>query len=125
MRRKLEDLSRAVSDAVSDSSDASRQLADLRRQGFSVYLLLESGEEKGRLRTAVGRVGSGQGRVRQPAPRQLTGELPVAIERRLEAPGTSSALPDPPFLIDGRDLSFLRSVGIDPTRSPRRKKGGG
>lgn len=29
---------------------------------------------------------------------------------------------EPVFKIDGRDLSFLRSVGIDPTRKLRRRK---
>lgn len=28
-------------------------------------------------------------------------------------------LPAPPFRINGRDLAFLRSVGIDPTRKAR------
>ena len=32
------------------------------------------------------------------------------------------ARPEPAFQIDGRDLSFLCSIGIDPTRRPRRKK---
>ncbi len=37
-----------------------------------------------------------------------------------EAPWTAS--PEPAFQIDGRDLGFLRSIGIDPTRRLRRKK---
>jgi hypothetical protein len=30
---------------------------------------------------------------------------------------------DPVFKIDGRDLLFLKSVGIDPTRKLRRRRG--
>jgi len=32
---------------------------------------------------------------------------------------TKPPLPAPPFRINGRDLAFLRSVGIDPTRKAR------
>lgn len=32
---------------------------------------------------------------------------------------TERPLPAPPFRINGRDLAFLRSVGIDPTRKAR------
>ncbi len=38
------------------------------------------------------------------------------------AGGVPATGPDPAFQIDGRDLSFLRSIGIDPTRRLRRKK---
>ena len=31
-------------------------------------------------------------------------------------------LPEPTFQINGEDLSFLRSIGIDPTRRLRRRK---
>lgn len=31
---------------------------------------------------------------------------------------------DPVFRIDGRDLSFLKSIGIDPTRQLRRRRSG-
>lgn len=36
----------------------------------------------------------------------------------------AAALPDPVFRIDSTDLSFLRSVGIDPTRRARRRRDG-
>ncbi len=36
------------------------------------------------------------------------------------APRHSSG--EPAFQIDGRDLSFLRSIGIDPTRRLRRRR---
>ncbi len=38
------------------------------------------------------------------------------------AGGSPTATAEPAFQIDGRDLSFLRSIGIDPTRRLRRKK---
>lgn len=53
--------------------------------------------------------------------------LLVDCKRDPEAaePVTFDALrrePEPVFQIDGRDLSFLRSIGIDPTRRLRRRR---
>ena len=46
-RRKLDDFRRALSEAISDSSEATRRLVDLREEGFSLYLLLDgSGRER-------------------------------------------------------------------------------
>jgi hypothetical protein len=36
-------------------------------------------------------------------------------------PETARPTPTPAFRIDGEDLSFLRSIGIDPTRRRRRR----
>ncbi len=47
--------------------------------------------------------------------RQPPAVEPVAVARR-------GAAAEPSFTIDARDLSFLRSIGIDPTRRLRRRK---
>lgn len=134
LKRKLADLGKALSEAISESSVASRHLADLREEGFSVYLLLEGDGERGeRSESASGRRGGalsarprgergGQGDAARQlaAQRQLTGRSHPPGDRQL--PAASAAGPEPTFLIDGRDLAFLRSVGIDPTRPARRKK---
>jgi hypothetical protein len=39
----------------------------------------------------------------------------------VEEPEPPRAPAAPPFRIDGEDLSFLRSIGIDPTRRRRRR----
>lgn len=36
--------------------------------------------------------------------------------------GKASRASDPVFRIDGKDLSFLRSIGIDPTRRTRGRR---
>lgn len=123
LKQKLEDLGRAVSQAISDSTDATRQLSELREEGYAVYLLLESEAAK-RARAARQRTPAARGR----AQRQLGEREPVAAGLPAEEAAAAAAAPppsDPTFLIDGRDLAFLRSVGIDPTRSPRRKKAAG
>jgi len=86
----LRELRRALSEAITDSSDVSRTLRRIREEGYSLYLLVDCKRE------GI--------------------EEPLA----LTAPRFSSS--DPAFVIDGRDLSFLRSIGIDPTRRLRRRR---
>ncbi|HEX6202877.1 MAG TPA: hypothetical protein VF100_07735 [Thermoanaerobaculia bacterium] len=133
LKRKLADLGKALSEAISESSLASRHLAELRQEGYSVYLLLESDGERGEgAQAAEGRRSgalsarsrgerdeAGDAARQHAAQRQLTGRSHPPGDRQLPA---STAEPDPTFLIDGRDLAFLRSVGIDPTRPARRRK---
>ena len=88
----LRDLRRALSDAISESTDVSRSLRKIREEGYSLYLLVDCKRESG-------------------------GEEPLA----LAAPRLASSS-DPAFQINGRDLSFLRSIGIDPTRRLRRRR---
>jgi hypothetical protein len=135
LKRKLADLGKALSEAISESSVASRHLAELRVEGYSVYLLLESdGERREGAQAAVGRRSgalsarsrgerdeAGDAARQLAAQRQLTGRSHPPGDRQL--PASTAAEPDPTFLIDGRDLAFLRSVGIDPTRPARRRKG--
>jgi hypothetical protein len=108
LRRKLEDLGRALSEAISDSSEVSRRLSELREEGYAVYLLLEGeggdGSRGGETvtRTVAGRLPAGRG--------------PRAVPAPAPASGT------PAFRINGQDLALLRSLGIDPTRKPPRRR---
>lgn len=130
LKRKLADLGKALSEAISESSDASRRLSELREEGYSVYLLLESEGERGAragARAAAPRADAARASVqRQLTGRQLDGQRQLEGRRAPVPSGdpqlAAAPLPEPTFLIDGRDLAFLRSVGIDPTRSPRRRR---
>jgi len=88
----LRELRRALSDAISDSTEVSRSLRRIREEGYSLYLLVD-------------------------CKRDSSGEESLA----LSAPRATAAT-DPAFQINGRDLSFLKSIGIDPTRRLRRGK---
>jgi hypothetical protein len=112
----IRDLRRALAEAISESSDVSRSLRRIREEGYAMVLHLDckrDGDEEPPLvpasRAAV-----------------LADPLPEKLARTVKSPKPeSNALvpsPEPAFQIDGRDLSFLRSIGIDPTRRLRRKK---
>lgn len=88
----MRDFGRALSVAISDSSEASRRLREIRDSGYSLYLLLDGVDAS------------------------ETVETEVALTRR-------TATADPEFRINGQDLSFLRSIGIDPTRRGRSRRG--
>jgi hypothetical protein len=89
----LRDLRRALSEAISESSEVSRTLRKIREEGYSLYLLVDCKREANE---------------------------PEAL------PPSSPVKPAPPggplFQIDSRDLSFLKSIGIDPTRRLRRRR---
>jgi hypothetical protein len=93
LHQMLRDLRRALSEAISDSTEVSRTLRKIREEGYSLYLLVDCKRE-----TNVDDALS-----LTPAPR-------LSSER------------DPAFQINGNDLSFLRSIGIDPTRRLRRRR---
>ena len=90
----LRDLRRALSDAISESTEVSRSLRKIREEGYSLYLLVDCKRD-----------GSGEESLALSSPRAV-----------------SSNSADPAFQINGRDLSFLRSIGIDPTRRLRRRR---
>jgi hypothetical protein len=89
----LRDLRRALSDAISESSEVNRTLRKIREEGYSLYLLVDCKRD-----------------ANEPEPLALT------------SPRLPSGSREPVFQIDIRDLSFLRSIGIDPTRRLRRRR---
>ena len=89
----LRDLRRALSDAISESTEVSRSLRKIREEGYSLYLLVD-------------------------CKRDGSGEESLA----LSSPRAAVRAADPAFQINGRDLSFLRAIGIDPTRRLRRRR---
>jgi hypothetical protein len=88
----LRELRRALSEAISESSEVSRTLRKIREEGYSLYLLVDCKRER----------------------EADDDSFPLA------APRTSGR--EPAFQINGNDLSFLRSIGIDPTRRLRRRR---
>ncbi len=126
-RQKLEDFRRALGEAINGSTEASRKLDELRREGFSLYLLLD---------------GSGDGDEGASIPRERaltpsSGGLPVragrgwdlAPERGSDRGPDRNLGPDPErperepeFLLSTGDVALLKAMGIDPTRKTRRRR---
>ena len=86
IRKILGELGRAVYDAMSDSADVKRNLTKLRRGGYSLHLMINC--KRGEDDSSVLEVSS--------QPRQGGRKLSMGF--------------------DPQDDSFLRSIGIDPTR---------
>jgi hypothetical protein len=104
----LKDLRRALSDAISESSEVSRSLRKIREEGYSLYLLVDCKRE------------SSEG---EPLALSPAGRMSSRSTSSSAASSSSSASgADPCFQINGRDLSFLKSIGIDPTRRLRRRR---
>lgn len=102
LHHMLRDLRRALSEAISESSEVSRTLRKIREEGYSLYLLVDCKREPSEAEALA-----------LPASRQALGPASSSPS----APAT-----EPAFQIDGRDLSFLKSIGIDPTRRMRRRR---
>ena len=92
--RLLKDLRRSLARVFSCSHDVNRILHRIRDQGWSLYVVIDKTDREG---------------------------APNAFELSAQA---SSSDCDPAFRINGRDLSLLRSMGIDPTRTLKRRRKG-
>lgn len=91
----LRDLGRALSDAISESSDVNHALRRIQEEGYSLFIFLD-----------------------RPSAGQDDEEVTAKVERGVSARPHG----EPVFRIHGGDLSFLRSIGIDPTRRIRTRK---
>jgi hypothetical protein len=97
LHQMLRDLRRALSEAISESSEVNRTLRKIREEGYSLYLLVDCKRES-----------------------HDADPLPIGSLRQHSTRSVNGS--EPNFQIDGRDLSFLRSIGIDPTRRLRRRR---
>lgn len=105
LHQMLKDLRRALSDAIAESSEVSRNLRRIREEGYSLYLLVDCKRE----------ASDGEPLALSPAAR-------TSVMSSSAAYSPSGSAADPSFQINGRDLSFLKSIGIDPTRRLRRRR---
>ncbi|MDX1996501.1 MAG: hypothetical protein SF066_02185 [Thermoanaerobaculia bacterium] len=96
---KLREMLRELGRALADSSDASQALRRIQEEGYSLFFLLDRA-----------------GNVPVPA-----GGAPQADEAASNPAAPRPSIVEPVFRIDGQDLRFLRSLGIDPTRRIRRR----
>lgn len=99
-----------MADAIAESSDVNEALQRLQQEGYGLIILLDR-------RRGNGEPGPRDVRIEALTPRA---PKPLAGHRR-----SLPAAPDgaPAFQINGGDLAFLKSIGIDPTRRVRGRRG--
>ena len=115
VRRILQELSQELCTVIGESEGVGAKLAELRERGYSLTLLLdcrsveddESAEPPAQLEA-----GSTQA--------QLPARADSAEQEESREPARDE---EPRFRINSKDLAFLRSVGIDPTRRRRSRSG--
>lgn len=95
LRQLLEELSEKLSEVIAESPDVGEKIDEVRSAGYAVYLLLDCKRNDS-------------------AP--PAGPPRVATRRQLPAVEHAG------FRINAKDLAFLKSVGIDPTRRYRRPR---
>jgi hypothetical protein len=109
VRAYLRELGAALNDAVSSSEKVHEILAKVKAEGYGVYLVLDATvalEKRGRRSSAS-------------LPSIRRGALQSA---RAAEHGEGRTVETAVFQINVKDLSFLRSVGIDPTRPIRARR---
>ena len=112
IQQMLQDFGRAVVDAINDSSDVSGAARRLCDHGYSLYLQLDCKPD------STGRAQVQLGAVRTSTEAEKTSECePLVSDTPEKAPSGP-----PSFRVNTRDVAFLQSVGIDPTRSVRRRR---
>jgi hypothetical protein len=109
VRAYLRELGAALNEAVSSSEKVHEILAKVKAEGYGVYLVLDATvalEKRGRRSSAA-------------LPSIRRGALQAASAA---GDGEGSTVEHAVFQINVKDLSFLRSVGIDPTRPIRARR---
>ena len=95
LRQLLEELSERLSEVIAESPDVGEKLDEVRSAGYAVYLLLDC---------------------KRSDSTPPTGPPRVATRREVSATDSTG------FRINAKDVAFLKSVGIDPTRRYRRRR---
>ena len=113
IRQWLQDLGKAVAEAMAGSTEVTSTVHRIQEQGFSLYLVLDAKETEPE-RPSFDLTSSEVERPSDSRPRTLFGG---------QAATSSSRAPDRPrFRLDGDDVALLKSLGIDATRTGKRRR---
>ena len=98
LREMLKELGQAINESISGSGRVHDSIQRIREEGYNLYMVLDA-------KVGVNRRGSSSGNGRR------SSEEPM---EEIERTGDRAT-----FRINVKDLRFLKSVGIDPTRKVR------
>ena len=106
LREMLKELGQAINESISGSGRVHASIQRIRDEGYNLYMVLDAKVGVNKREARLTRVRRGAARVLEPDDAE---ETPTAEERAA-------------FRINLKDLRFLRSVGIDPTRKVRKRR---
>ena len=101
IRRMLYEVGRRMIEAIGRSNEVEGAVQRIHDEGYSLYLVLDGAHDV-----------------------QAQLELRAADKPRSEpspAALPAASIPPPSFRLNSDDVTFLKSLGIDATRSPRRR----
>ncbi|HSP93606.1 MAG TPA: hypothetical protein VLU06_03575 [Thermoanaerobaculia bacterium] len=102
LRQMLKELGQAINESISGSGRVHDSIQRIRDEGYNLYMVLDA-------KVGVNRRAPRAGSRRRPA---------AASSGRDDTPAGNQAA----FRINIKDLRFLKSVGIDPTRKVRTRR---
>jgi hypothetical protein len=102
LREMLKELGQAINESISGSGRVHDSIQRIRDEGYNLYMVLDA-------KVGVNRREAKQARVRRGVGRDVPAGGSVTGERAA-------------FRINLKDLRFLKSLGIDPTRKVRNRK---
>jgi hypothetical protein len=98
LREMLKELGQAINESISGSGRVHDSIQRIRDEGYNLYMVLDA-------KVGVNR-------------RENRGRSRSSASRAADGPGEERAA----FRINVKDLRFLKSVGIDPTRKVRNRR---
>ena len=102
LREMLKELGQAINESISGSGRVHDSIQRIRDEGYNLYMVLDA-------KVGVNRREAKQTRVRRGVGRDVPADGSITGERAA-------------FRINLKDLRFLKSLGIDPTRKVRNRK---
>jgi len=96
LRQMLKELGQAINESISGSGRVHESIQKIREEGYNLYMVLDA-------KVGVNRNGNGRGEVDDEPEPEVKGDRAT-------------------FRINVKDLRFLKSVGIDPTRKVRARR---
>ncbi|HEY1252861.1 MAG TPA: hypothetical protein VGH97_16900 [Thermoanaerobaculia bacterium] len=106
LREMLKELGQAINESISGSGRVHDSIQRIRDEGYNLYMVLDA------------KVGVNRREVRVTRARRGTAKEIEPVEAE-DAPSSEERAA---FRINLKDLRFLRSVGIDPTRKVRKRR---
>ena len=106
LREMLKELGQAINESISGSGRVHDSIQRIRDEGYNLYMVLDA-------KVGVNKREAKLTRVRRGAVREIEPE---------DAEETQTTEERAAFRINLKDLRFLRSVGIDPTRKVRKRR---